>query len=117
MIKALENKNLSDEEYIYTLKKLLKHIEDGNDIVGLCEEMGNKTIIDIVNCHPVNQQDLKARNTKFQPCPLDLRLIDKENSHKAFHGCFYNCGYKKYKEMDKNQLIDLLKWLIKNYKK
>ena len=34
-MKALENKELSDGEYIYTLEKLLNHVKEGHGLVGL----------------------------------------------------------------------------------
>lgn len=111
MIKALQNKNLSYDEYIYTLKKIIENINSGSGLVGLCEEMGNKDVIDDFNSHPINTGDLKARDPKIQPCPMDLRLQDGKE-HKSYTGCFYHCGYKEYLNLTKEEQINLIEDLI-----
>ncbi|MGL4731462.1 MAG: hypothetical protein ACRCW0_07745 [Clostridium sp.] len=116
MIKALENKNLSTEEYIYTLNKIIENVQNGSKLVGLCEEMGNRLVIDNINSHPINTGDLKARNPDLQPCPMDKRVHDGKE-HKSFTGCFYYCKYKDYIELPKDKQIELVENLINHIKK
>lgn len=117
-MKALENKELSDKEYIYTLEKLLNHVKEGKGLVGLCEEVGNIALIDEINSHPINRDQLKARDTKYQPCPLDLRLHNpSEKPVKSYHGCFYHCGYKELSKLSKEEQIEFIEKIIKDYKK
>ena len=114
MIKALQNKELSDSEYIYTLKKIISNVQNGIKLSGLCEEMGNRRIIDEVNSHPVNTHDLKARDTTKHVCPMDLRLKDGKH-HTSYSGCFYHCGYNEYLNSSTDEQIALVKDLIKKY--